>query len=424
MTSASHTPSAGSLMVLYGATTGRDGIGGVSVLAQRHDRGGERRVAPVRADRRPVRGEAPDRGLARAGRRRVCSRGCRISAAPGSRAPSASPPRAPAWGRGWTSTSCRCASRGWRPSRSSRRSRRSGCSRSCILRSWTRSGRSARSGASRRRSWPTLEPGGDLDVHLAGEQVVEGPGAFARGEGARVRASDAVDPAETGRSRRSRRSTAIFGDALRSTSWLRPTSREAVGLRAVRPHGPGADRRRPGLGRRRRPRAGNHEGARAVGRREGRYGSSGSVPRRCARRRRGLPERRGDRREAARDHELHELRQPGAARGDVAVLRGDPRDARRVPRARHAGHGRERQLLQRIGRLGDLAHSGGRRARVARRLPTARAHRVPVARFGRLPPGGVVRGARGVRVRRDGAGHGRGDAAGARSRGRATRSRT
>jgi phosphoribosylformylglycinamidine synthase subunit PurL len=33
MTSATHTPSAGSLMVLYGATTGRDGIGGVSVLA-------------------------------------------------------------------------------------------------------------------------------------------------------------------------------------------------------------------------------------------------------------------------------------------------------------------------------------------------------------------------------------------------------
>ena len=33
MTAASHTPGAGSLMVLYGATTGRDGIGGVSVLA-------------------------------------------------------------------------------------------------------------------------------------------------------------------------------------------------------------------------------------------------------------------------------------------------------------------------------------------------------------------------------------------------------
>jgi phosphoribosylformylglycinamidine synthase II len=33
MTAASHTPQPGSLMVLYGATTGRDGIGGVSVLA-------------------------------------------------------------------------------------------------------------------------------------------------------------------------------------------------------------------------------------------------------------------------------------------------------------------------------------------------------------------------------------------------------
>jgi phosphoribosylformylglycinamidine synthase II len=33
MTAASHTPQPGSLMILYGATTGRDGIGGVSVLA-------------------------------------------------------------------------------------------------------------------------------------------------------------------------------------------------------------------------------------------------------------------------------------------------------------------------------------------------------------------------------------------------------
>jgi phosphoribosylformylglycinamidine synthase subunit PurL len=33
MTAATHTPGPGSLMVLYGATTGRDGIGGVSVLA-------------------------------------------------------------------------------------------------------------------------------------------------------------------------------------------------------------------------------------------------------------------------------------------------------------------------------------------------------------------------------------------------------
>jgi len=33
MTAASHSPQPGSLMVLYGATTGRDGIGGVSVLA-------------------------------------------------------------------------------------------------------------------------------------------------------------------------------------------------------------------------------------------------------------------------------------------------------------------------------------------------------------------------------------------------------
>ena len=51
----------------------------------------------------------------------------------------------------------------------------------------------------------------------------------------------------------------------------------------------------------------------------------------------------------ARDHELHELRQPRTTGRDVAVRRGDPRDARRVPGVRHAGHRRERQLLQRVG---------------------------------------------------------------------------
>ena len=45
--------------------TGRDGIGGVSVLASAHARGGRDELAAVRADRRPVRREAPDRGVPR-----------------------------------------------------------------------------------------------------------------------------------------------------------------------------------------------------------------------------------------------------------------------------------------------------------------------------------------------------------------------
>ena len=89
------------------------------VRARERDPGGGRRgVAPERADRRPVRGEAPDRGLPGDGRGRDCSKGCRIWAAPGSRAPSASPRRARGWGRTSTWTPCRFASRGWRRSRS------------------------------------------------------------------------------------------------------------------------------------------------------------------------------------------------------------------------------------------------------------------------------------------------------------------
>ncbi len=55
-------------MVLYGATTGRDGIGGVSVLASATLEDSGRGLPAIGADRRPVRREAPDRGLARADR--------------------------------------------------------------------------------------------------------------------------------------------------------------------------------------------------------------------------------------------------------------------------------------------------------------------------------------------------------------------
>ena len=105
----------------------------------------------------------------------------------------------------------------------------------------------------------------------------------------------------------------------------------------------------------------------------------------------------------ARDHELPELREPRTARGHVAILRVDPRDARRVPRVRDAGDRRERQLLQRVRRLGDLAHAGDRDARTARRSPAPRAHRLPTSRARRLPAGGDLRRARRLRVRRGGA---------------------
>ena len=77
----------GSVLVLFGAATGRDGIGGVSVLASAHARGRRGREPSERPDRRPVRRQAADRGLARDGRARS-ARG-----APGPRRRRVSPAR-------------------------------------------------------------------------------------------------------------------------------------------------------------------------------------------------------------------------------------------------------------------------------------------------------------------------------------------
>ena len=62
------------LAVLLGSSTGRDGIGGASVLASAGFEEGERGEAALGAGRRPVRGEATDRGVPRAARRRARGR--------------------------------------------------------------------------------------------------------------------------------------------------------------------------------------------------------------------------------------------------------------------------------------------------------------------------------------------------------------
>jgi phosphoribosylformylglycinamidine synthase II len=63
----------GNIAVLLGSRTGRDGIGGVSVLASAGFdlRRGEFGQATERPGRRPIRGKAPDRGLPRAARSRL-----------------------------------------------------------------------------------------------------------------------------------------------------------------------------------------------------------------------------------------------------------------------------------------------------------------------------------------------------------------
>ncbi len=108
---------AGNLLVLFGASTGRDGIGGASVLASAELGAGDARQAPDRAGRRPVRGEEAARVLARAAR----ARPARLAAGPRRRR--ARPPRPPRWpprarsASTSTSRACRCASPAWSRSR-------------------------------------------------------------------------------------------------------------------------------------------------------------------------------------------------------------------------------------------------------------------------------------------------------------------
>ena len=76
------------------------------------------------------------------------------------------------------------------------------------------------------------------------------------------------------------------------------------------------------------------------------------------------------RRNPGRGERLPELRLTGRPRGDVAVRRGGARHSRRLPRARLAGHRGQRQLLQpdrRHRHQPDPGHRGARRHRRRRR---------------------------------------------------------
>ena len=168
-----------------------------------------------------------------------------------------------------------------------------------------------------------------------------------------------------------------LGDALRAVLAAPGDRLQGVGVAAVRPHRPGQHGGGPRVRRRRDPRAELAEGRRRLERRQGPLRPPRPLPGRDARGGRVRAQRRGDRCPAARDHELPELRQPRAARGDVAVRRVDPRHPRRVRGARHARDRRQRELLQRERRQRDRSDAGDRHARAASRLPVARAERLP-----------------------------------------------
>ena len=72
------------------------------------------------------------------------------------------------------------------------------------------------------------------------------------------------------------------------------------------------------------------------------------------------------RRPPARPRQLPQLRQPRAPRGDVAAVGGDRRHGRGLPGARPPGRRRQRQPLQREPGARHRPHAGGRRARPGR----------------------------------------------------------
>ena len=87
---------------------------------------------------------------------------------------------------------------------------------------------------------------------------------------------------------------------------------------------------------------GTEQGARARHRRQGALLPARSAHRRPARRARSRAQRRVHRRASARARELPQLRQPRAPRSDVAVRRGRRRHERGVRGARHPGDRRQR----------------------------------------------------------------------------------
>ena len=176
----------------------------------------------------------------------------------------------------------------------------------------------------------TLVEGGILAIRHRGEVVAEVPARSLADDGpeydrpiAEPERADAADPALTP-------FDGDLGDALRAVLAAPAIASKALGVAAVRPHRPGQHGGGPGVRRRRDPRAEHAEGRRRLERREGPVRPARPLPGRDARGGRVRAQRRGDRCPAARDHELPELRQPRAARGDVAVRGVDPRHPRRV----------------------------------------------------------------------------------------------
>ncbi len=159
-------------------------------------------------------------------------------------------------------------------------------------------------------------------------------------------------------------------------------------LRAVRPARRDEHRGRPRPRRRGPPDQGDAAGTRGDDRlRPGRR-RAGPVPRRRDVGGRGDPQRERHRGPAPGRHELPQLRRPHPARGVLGAPGGRPRPRRRLPGPWRPGHGRQCLALQRGARQRDCPDAGDRGRGACRRRGRARGPGLPCRRGGRPPGGG------------------------------------
>ena len=344
----------GNKVVLFGARTGGDGIGGASVLASaRRSTTRSQTQAADRAGRRPVRREGAHRVLPGDLRRR-----------PRRRHPG--PRRGRAVLRHHRTRRRRHRRHGRRPrprpaARPDARSRRDpdervagtddgGRRRPSIS---TSSSASAPSGTSPRPSSARSPTSGRLRMHWHGETIVDLPPRTAAHDGPvyerpieRPLDQDALVQHDGAGLPRPRNADELRATVLRMAaspnladkSWVTDQyDRYVLGNTVLaQPEDAGMIRLDESTLR----------GVAVVHRRQRPLHPPRPVRRRAARAGRGLPQRRRHRRPPARRHQLPQLRLARGPGGHVAVRRGGARARRRLPRARHPGHRRQRQLLQ------------------------------------------------------------------------------
>ncbi len=182
--------------------------------------------------------------------------------------------------------------------------------------------------------------GDRLEIVWHGEQIVDVPPRTVAHEGpvyerpyARPDWQDALQADDPARLPRPAGGAELRDAVLRLVAEPQPGV-EVLDHRPVRPVRARQHRARPARGRRHDPdRRGDRPRRRRRHRRQRPLRQARPVHRRPARARRGVPQRRGHRRRAARGHRLPELRLARGPGGHVAVRRGHPRPGRRLPGA-------------------------------------------------------------------------------------------